>query len=325
MDYLEKARRVIQLEIAELNRLVARVGEPFAEAIDALRTAVEGNGKVVIVGVGKSGNIGQKLAATLNSTGAPATVLDCQDALHGDLGLVAGNDVVLALSYSGETDELLNLLPHLKRRGVTLVGVTGRADSTLGRASDIVLDVNVEREACPLNLAPTASTTAMLVLGDALAMVLLEARGFGEDDFAMLHPGGSLGRALLTKVTEIMRAGEQLARVNPDATVREALAAMSAARAGAVIVAEVGGPLSGIFTQGDFTRAFQTDSDGIGDRPVSDLMTRDPIMIDSDKLAGEALRILETNRIDDLVVVDAETREPLGLIDTQDLTRLGVV
>ncbi len=325
MDYLEKARRVIQLEIAELQRLVDRVGEPFAAAIEALRAAVASQGKVIIVGVGKSGNIGQKLAATLNSTGAPATVLDCQDALHGDLGLVTGNDVVLALSYSGETDELLNLLPHLKRRGVTLVGITGRPESTLGRAADIVLDVNVEREACPLGLAPTSSTTTMLVLGDALAMVLLEARGFGEDDFAMLHPGGSLGRALLTGVTEIMRTGEQLARVAPDASVREALAAMSRARAGAVIVAESGGPLAGIFTQGDFTRAFQHQSDGIGDRPVRDLMTVDPITIDAGKLAGEALRILETNRIDDLVVVDPETQEPLGLIDTQDLTRLGVV
>ncbi|MCB1065414.1 MAG: SIS domain-containing protein, partial [Verrucomicrobiae bacterium] len=213
MDYLEKARRVIQMEIAELNRLVDRIGESFSAAIDALRTTVEARGKVIIVGVGKSGNIGQKLAATLNSTGAPATVLDCQDALHGDLGLVTATDVVLALSYSGETDELLNLLPHLKRRGVTVIGITGRPDSTLGRAADVVLDVNVEREACPMNLAPTSSTTTMLVLGDALAMVLLEARGFGEDDFAMLHPGGSLGRALLTKVTEIMRTGEQLARV----------------------------------------------------------------------------------------------------------------
>jgi arabinose-5-phosphate isomerase len=325
MDYLEKARRVIQLEITELNRLVDRIGDPFAAAIDALRASVEAQGKVVIVGVGKSGNIGQKMAATLNSTGAPASVLDCQDALHGDLGLVTGDDVVLAMSYSGETDELLNLLPHLKRRGVTVIGVTGRPDSTLGRTSDIVLDVNVEREACPLGLAPTSSTTTMLVLGDALAMVLLEARGFGEEDFAMLHPGGSLGRALLTKVTEIMRTGDQLARVTPNATVREALAAMSQARAGAVIVAENGQPLSGIFTQGDFTRAFQSDSDGIGDRPVSELMTQNPITIDSEKLAGEALRVLETNRIDDLVVVDPETQQPLGLIDTQDLTRMGVV
>ena len=325
MDYLEKARRVIQLEIAELNRLVDRVGEPFSQAIDALRTAVEGGGKIIIVGVGKSGNIGQKLAATLNSTGAPATVLDCQDALHGDLGLVTEDDVILALSYSGETEELLNLLPHLKRRGVTLVGITGRPESTLGRSSDAVLDVNVDREACPLGLAPTSSTTTMLVLGDALAMVLLEARGFNEDDFATLHPGGSLGRALLTRVTDIMRTGEQLAIVDPASSIRDTLAAMSDARAGAVIVAREGQPVDGIFTQGDFARAFQEDPEGVGGRAVSELMTRDPVTIPSDKLAGEALRLLETNRIDDLVVVDAADRTPLGLIDTQDLTRFGVM
>jgi len=327
MDYLEKARRVIQLEIDELKRLVERVGPPFVAAIDALRVAVDARAKVVIVGVGKSGNIGQKLAATFNSTGSPATVLDCQDALHGDLGLVTADDVVLALSYSGETDELLDLLPHLKRRGAAIIGVTGRPDSTLARTADIVLDVNVEREACPLGLAPTSSTTTMLVLGDALAMVLLEARGFGEEDFASLHPGGSLGRALLTRVTDIMRRGDQLARVAPGATVRDALAAMSRARAGAVIVAPDGerAPLEGVFTQGDFTRAFQSDSDGIGDRPITELMTRDPISIQSDKLAAEALRLLETHRIDDLVVVDEASGAPLGLIDTQDLTRLGLV
>ena len=325
MDYLEKARRVIRLEIAELNRLVDRVGEAFAQAIDSLRHAVEHGGKIIVVGVGKSGNIGQKLAATLNSTGAPATVLDCQDALHGDLGLVGDDDVVLALSYSGETEELLNLLPHLKRRGVTLVGITGRPDSTLGRSADAVLDVNVDREACPLGLAPTSSTTTMLVLGDALAMVLLEARGFNEEDFATLHPGGSLGRALLTRVTDIMRTGEQLAVVDPACSIRDTLAAMSEARAGAVIVASPGKSVEGIFTQGDFARAFQDNPEGVGEQAVSDLMTRDPITIPSDKLAGEALRMLETNRIDDLVVVDAEDRTPLGLIDTQDLTRFGVM
>lgn len=325
MDYLEKARRVIELEIAELARLTNRIGDSFSSVIGSLTEAVENQGKIVIVGVGKSGNIGQKMAATLNSTGAPATVLDCQDALHGDLGLVTGDDVVLALSYSGETEELLNLLPHLKRRGVTVVAITGRPDSTLGRSADQVLDVNVEREACPLNLAPTSSTTTMLVLGDALAMVLLEARGFDEKDFANLHPGGSLGRALLTRVTDIMRTGDRLARVSSGAKVREALAAMGAARAGAVIVSDEGGPLDGIFTQGDFTRAFQSNSDHIGDRPVSELMTRDPVTIDADKLAGEALRVLETHRIDDLVVVDPDSRSPLGLIDTQDLTRFGVV
>ena len=199
MDYQEKARRVIELEIAELQRLLERVGSAFEQSVEALKTAVEGGGKILIVGVGKSGNIGSKLAATLNSTGATAAVLNCQDALHGDLGLVDDGDAVVALSYSGETRELIDLLPHLKRQRLFLTAITGRADSTLARAADVVLDVNVEREACPLNLAPTSSTTNMLVLGDALAMVLLEARGFRKEDFAMLHPGGSLGRTLLTR------------------------------------------------------------------------------------------------------------------------------
>ena len=234
MDYLEKARRVIQLEIEELNRLVDRVGASFSEAVDSIRETLENRGKILVAGVGKSGNIGHKLAATLNSTGAPATVLDCQDALHGDLGLVDGDDVVVALSYSGETDELLDLLPHLKRRGAKVIAICGAPDSSLGRIADQFLDINVEREACPLNLAPTSSTTNMLVIGDALAMVLLEARGFDKDDFASLHPGGSLGRALLTRVTDIMRTGDDLAIVSAESTIREALDAMSKARTGAV-------------------------------------------------------------------------------------------
>lgn len=323
MDYLEKARRVIQLEIEELNRLVDRIGPGFAEAVETLCRILDQRGKIIIVGVGKSGNIGHKLAATLNSTGAAAAMLDCQDALHGDLGLVDDSDAVIAMSYSGETSELLDLVPHLKRRGAVIVAITGQPGSTLGRISDIVLDVNVQREACPLNLAPTSSTTNMLVLGDALAMVLLEARGFKKEDFASLHPGGSLGRALMMKVTDIMRTGDRVALVSPADTIRTALERMSRARAGAVIVADPGGPLEGIFTQGDFTRAFQNESREIGKMAVSDLMTRNPITISSGRLAAEALRILEENQIDDLVVVDEENR-PLGLIDTQDLTRLRI-
>ena len=324
MDYLEKARRVIRLEIEELNRLVENVGDPFREAVDALRDSLQISGKIIVAGVGKSGNIGHKLAATLNSTGAPATVLDCQDALHGDLGLVHENDVVIALSYSGETNELLDVLPHLKRRSARIVGITGVANSSLGRAADIVIDINVQREACPLNLAPTSSTTNMLVIGDALAMVLLEARGFGKDDFAALHPGGALGRSLLTKVTDIMRTGDDMAIVSPGTSIRDALGDMSAARAGAVIVANDGGALEGIFTQGDFARAFQKGPADIADRTVSECMTPDPISIREDKLAAEALRLLEENRIDDLVVVGNDNK-PLGLIDTQDLTRLRMV
>lgn len=324
MDYLKKARRVIRLEIEELNRLVDNIGEPFGEAVDALCGALKAGGKVIVAGVGKSGNIGHKLAATLNSTGAPATVLDCQDALHGDLGLVHKNDVVIALSYSGETNELLDILPHLKRRAAGVIGITGVADSTLGRAADSVLDINVQREACPLNLAPTSSTTNMLVIGDALAMVLLEARGFGRDDFAALHPGGSLGRSLLTKVTDIMRSGNEMAIVSADTPIGDALSKMSEARAGAVVVADSSGALEGIFTQGDFARAFQKGPADIAERTVGEFMTSAPISISADRLAAEALRLLEENRIDDLVVV-SDANKPLGLIDTQDLTRLRIV
>lgn len=324
MDPLEKARRVISLEIEELTRLLDRVDESFARAVELLRATVEGNARIVIAGVGKSGNVGSKLAATLNSTGAPATVLNCQDALHGDLGLVNEGDCVLALSYSGETAELLGLLPHLKRRGANIIAITGKPGSTLGKAADCVLDVNVQREACPLNLAPTSSTTNTLVMGDALAMVLLESRGFTRDHFAELHPGGSLGRALLLRAGDIMRRGDEFVLVAPGETVLEVISKMTRARAGAVVVANGDGTLAGIFTQGDFARSFQEGDAGIGQRPVGELMTRDPIRVRDDRLVGEVLRLLEESRIDDLVVVDGDDR-PVGMIDTQDLTRVEVV
>lgn len=324
MDPLEKARRVISLEIAELQRLADRVDDRFAQAVELLKSAVDGGSRIVVVGVGKSGNIGSKLVATFNSTGAPAIALNCQDAIHGDLGAVGAGDCVLALSYSGETDELLSLLPHLKRRGVRLVAVTGKPDSTLGRAADCAIDVNVEREACPLNLAPTSSTTNTLVVGDALAMVLLEERGFTREHFAELHPGGSLGRALLLKASDVMRTGEEFVVVDPSTSVREAVSAMTKAKAGAVTVVAEDGRIAGVFTQGDFARAFQEGDATIGERAVGELMTRDPIRIRENKLFGEVLALLEGKRIDDLVVVDEEDR-PVGLIDIQDLTRYRVV
>ncbi|NLT71801.1 MAG: KpsF/GutQ family sugar-phosphate isomerase [Verrucomicrobiaceae bacterium] len=324
MDPLEKARRVISLEIEELGRLLDRIDGSFVTAVEMLKATVGKGAKILIVGVGKSGNIGSKLAATLNSTGAPATVLNCQDAIHGDLGLVNAGDSVIALSYSGETAELLTLLPHLKRRQIHLIAITGKPGSTLGRAADCILDIHVNREACPLNLAPTASTTNTLVIGDALAMVLLEARGFTKEHFAELHPGGSLGRALLMRAGDIMRTGDRFVTVTPDLPVREVISKMTAARAGAVIVVETSGVLSGIFTQGDFARAFQSGEPDIGSRPVGDHMTRNPVTIREDKLVGEVLRLLEENHIDDLVVLD-ENRVPLGMIDTQDLTRLQIV
>lgn len=324
MDYLEKARRVISLEMEELQQLHERIDGSFEAAVTLLKTSVEAGGKIVIVGVGKSGNIGSKLAATFNSTGAPATVLNCQDALHGDLGLVADGDAVLALSYSGETAELLAVLPYLKRKGAEIIAITGKPGSTLGQASDCILNIKVNREACPLNLAPTSSTTNSLVIGDALAMVLLESRGFTKEKFAELHPGGSLGRALLLKAGDIMRKGDDFVRVEKAEPIRSIIEQMTKARAGAVVVVDEAGKLAGIFTQGDFARAFQSGQEKIGEQAVCDFMTADPIHVKQTQLVGEVLKLLEDHRIDDLVVVD-ESGFPLGMIDTQDLTRLQVV
>ena len=321
-DYPERARRVIALEADELCRLHERLDGPaFTRAVELLLRCLANRGKIVVVGVGKSGHIGEKIAATLTSTGSSAVVLDSLNALHGDLGVVADGDVVLALSASGETDELVNLLPALLRFDIALISFTGRADSTLARSSHVCLDVSVTQEACPLNLAPTSSTTVMLALGDALAMVLLEARGFDRDDFARFHPGGRLGRALLLKVREVMRPRAEIALVSPTRKIGEVLGEIARHRAGAAVVIDGDGRLAGIFTHGDFARHFQRDPAGLGERQVGDFMTSAPISIGGEQLAVEILALLENKRIDDLVVVDDDGR-PIGLVDTQDLTRL---
>ena len=323
MDYLDRARRVIELELAEVQSLLSRLDGSFTSAVETMLAGIERRGKIVVCGVGKSGHIGEKIAATLTSTGSPAVVLNSLNALHGDLGVVADGDVVLALSYSGETDELINILPALARFDVRIVAMTGNASSFLAKNCHVHLDVHVEREACPLELAPTSSTTAMLVLGDALAMVLLEARGFTKDDFARFHPGGRLGRTLLMRVHQIMRGPEQMAAVQPQASIREVLHAMAKARAGAAVIAAGDGTLAGIFTHGDFGRHFQTHADLL-ERPVEEFMTRAPITVRGDKLAVEVLNILERHRIDDLVVVD-EANVPIGVVDSQDLARFRLI
>ena len=321
MDYLSKARRVIGIEADELRRLAENLdGAAFGRAIETLQDCADNRGKIVVCGVGKSGHIGDKIAATLTSTGSTAVVLNSLNALHGDLGLVSDGDVVLAFSYGGETAELLNILPPLARFDVKLIAVTGRRDSTLGQAADVVLDVAVSKEACPLNLAPTSSTTAMLALGDALAMVLLEARGFQQDDFARFHPGGSLGRVLLTRVNQIMRKATQLAVAPPEATVLEVLKKMTHCRTGAAAIVDADGHLAGVFTHGDLARHYQKHTD-LGALPVGQFMTTSPITVRGDKLAAEALHVLKTHRIDDLIVVDEDNR-PVGIIDSQDLSRL---
>jgi arabinose-5-phosphate isomerase len=322
-DYLQKARRVIELELAEVARLETRLDERFVAAIELLLECLAARGKVVVCGVGKSGHIGEKIAATLTSTGCPAVVLNSLNAIHGDLGLVSAGDVVLALSYSGETEELGNILPALIRLEVKIIALTGNPRSFLAQNAHVVLDTSVEQEACPLNLAPTSSTTAMLVVGDALAMVLLEARNFTKEDFARFHPGGQLGRALLLKVDAIMRDREALPIVRPDALVREVLSETTRRRAGAAVAVDDDGRLLGIFTHGDFARLYQTNP-AIGEVAVGTVLTRSPITVRGDRLAAEALHVLETNRVDDLVVVDAENR-PIGIIDSQDLARIRLV
>lgn len=323
MDYLARARSVIRIETDSLQRMAGRLDDHFGRAVEMLHHTLDARGKIVVVGIGKSGNIGHKIAATLNSTGATAVVLNSQNALHGDLGLLSDGDAVLALSYSGETQELLDLLPFIKRFDVRVVALTGKPDSTLSRLSDLTLDTSVEREACPLNLAPTSSSTAMLVMGDALAMVLLEARGFTEEDFARFHPGGSLGRALLTRVSDIMRSDTALPTVPENAQVIDALEAMNRVRAGACLILNADGTLAGIFTHGDFARGYQRDP-LLGQKPIAGLMTRSPITVNADSLAVEAVKTIGKNRIDDIVVLDSEGK-PVGLIDTQDLARLKIV
>lgn len=320
MDYLEKARRVLDVEILELQRLRQRLGPEFAGAVELLKQTVDSRGKIVVLGVGKSGHIGNKIAATLTSTGSPAVVLDSLNALHGDLGMVADGDAILALSASGETEELLRILPAVARFQVKIIAICGDPASTLAQNAHVFLNVNIEQEACPLNLAPTSSTTVMLALGDALAMVLLEARGFRKEDFAKFHPAGMIGRSLLMRVHQLMRPREALALVPSDTPIRAVLKAMTQVRAGAAVVADGDGKLVGIFTHGDFARYFQSDPK-IGERLVADLMTLNPVTIHRDKLAVEVLNLLERHRIDDLVVVDDQNM-PVGLVDSQDLTRL---
>ncbi len=320
MTRIEQARRVFEIEIEELTRLSGRIDASFDRAVEALLSCLKARSKIVVCGVGKSGNIARKFAATLNSTGATSVNLNAQDALHGDLGVMDDGDVVVLLSQSGETQELIDLLPHLRRNAAKLIAITGQADSVLAKNSDLVLDVAVQREACPLDLAPTSSTTSMLVLCDALAMVLLEARGVKQDDFARYHPNGALGRVLLTKVSDVMRHGDALAKITPQTTVGEALKAMTKARSGAAVVVDPQGRLAGVFTHGDFVRAFQKDA-AISDHAVEEFMTRNPIHTPADRLATEVLAILEQHRVDDLVVVN-ENGEPVGLVDTQDLARI---
>ena len=320
MSHLARARDVFATEIAALKAVQATLDASFDRAVESVVAAMGQGRKLVVVGIGKSGNIGRKIAATLSSTGTPAVVLDSVDALHGDLGIVNEGDVVLALSYSGESEELIHLLPALKRFGVRIIALTGGPKSTLGSHADVVLNCRVPKEACPFNLAPTSSTTATLVLGDALAMAVMDARGFKVKDFAQRHPAGAIGRAMLLKVGDIMRRGDRNAVAPVTLTVKEALLVMTRAKSGSVAVVDRRGKLAGVFTDGDLRRRMATDDQALA-RILKEVMTPGPVSIRDDALAAEAVRIFNERNIDDLIVVNAK-REPVGLMDSQDLPKL---
>lgn len=323
MSHLKRAREVFDVELAAVKAVKGRLNATFNRAVELITYALSKRNKLVVVGVGKSGNIGRKIAATFTSTGAPAVLLDSVDALHGDLGILNDGDIVLALSYSGETDELIDLLPAMKRFSVLVVAITSAPKSTLGQHADVVLNVKVPKEACPFNMAPTASTTASLVMGDSLAMAVLDARGFKKSDFAQRHPSGAIGRALLLRVADIMRSGSRNPIAHQTMPVRDALLIMSEAKSGSVSVVNKSGKLAGVFTDGDLRRHLAKD-DAVLDQPLAKVMTRRPTTIREDALAADAIRIFNERSIDDLIVVNTR-REPVGLVDSQDLPKLKAV
>jgi arabinose-5-phosphate isomerase len=323
MNHLAKAREVFDIELAALKKVRAQLDASFDRAVGVIVEAVKRRGKIVVVGIGKSGNVGQKIAGTLTSTGSMSVVLNSVDALHGDVGIVNDGDVILALSYSGESEELLNLLPALKRFSVKIISLTGNLKSSLARHSDVSLNVKVPKEACPFNLAPTSSTTAMLVMGDALAMAVLQARGFKQKDFAKLHPSGAIGRAMLLRVGDIMRTGVRNAVASENLLVKEALMVMTHAKSGSLSVVDSRGKLAGVFTDGDFRR-HMASNENLLSKPLKKVMTRNPICIRENALAVEALKIFNERNIDDLIVVNVR-REPVGLVDSQDLPKLKIM
>lgn len=323
MDYVKRAREVLDIEQTELARVRDGLGPSFVEAIELLLATLAGGGKIVVTGIGKSLHIAEKISATLASTGSTSVVLHPGQAMHGDLGILRAGDVLLAVSYSGESDELVTLLPAARRLGVRVVALCGKVESSLAKLSDVVVPVMVSREACPFNMAPTSSTTTTLAVGDAIAMVLLEARGFGREDYAKLHPGGAIGRALLLRVSDIMRKPERTATVPTTARVKDAIVTMTQARSGSAAILEADGRLAGIFTDGDLRRLMTTHTN-LPEVPIAEVMTKKPITVSPDQLAVDVLRIFEEHNIDDLLVVDEQGRL-LGAVDIQDLPKLKIL
>jgi len=317
---IKRAREVLRIERDAVDRLIGRIDNEFKKVVELIYKT---KGRVIVTGMGKPGFIAQKISATLSSLGTPSLYMHSAEALHGDLGRVTRDDIIIALSNSGETEEVVKLLPVIKRIGAKLVSIVGNTRSTLSKNSDFVLDASVKKEACPMGLAPTASTTAMLAMGDALAVALLDRRGFKEKDFALFHPGGSLGKRLLLKVEDIMRTGDANPLVREGALVKDVLLAITKARAGSACVIGKNRKLAGIFTDGDLRRHLREDPD-ISTKKVKEVMTKNPTVIRKSRLAVEALSILRLKKIDEIPVIDSKNR-PIGLVDVQDLLRAGLV
>lgn len=319
-SWIKIAKEVLKIESEAIKRLIWSVGVEFDKAVAMILAC---QGRVVVTGMGKPGIVGQKISATLSSTGTASLFLHSAEAIHGDLGRVKKDDVIIVLSNSGETDEIKKLLPIIKKIGAKLISFTGNRNSTLAKNSDVVLYVGVEKEACPLGLAPTASTTATLAMGDALSVALLKSKGFRVEDFAFYHPGGTLGKKLWLKVEDVMRKGRTHPVVRQDSSLKKVLYAVTRARAGSATVVDRKGRLAGIFTDGDLRRHLEIDP-AVVTRKVKDVMTKNPITITRGRMAVEALRILQDKKIDEIPVVD-KNRRPIGLVDVQDLLKAGLV
>jgi len=317
---IERAKRVLKIEAEAILNLIPRIHATFNEALAILYGC---QGRVVLTGMGKSGFIANKIAATLASTGTPAFFMHPAEGVHGDLGMVVKGDVLLAISNSGETNEIINLLPSIKRLGVKLISMVGNPNSTLARMSDVALDVSVEEEACPLGLAPTASTTAALAMGDALAVVLLEARGFKKEDFALFHPGGSLGRRLLIRVKDLMHVGQEVPKVSEGALMKDAILEITSKKLGVTSVVNDRGELVGILTDGDLRRALERGGN-ILPHGVAEYMTRQPKVIDEEELAAKALQVMESFAITSLLILDPQRRVK-GILHMHDILKSGVV
>ena len=323
MKTIKRAREILSIEIRELERVRSSLDKRFSRAVRLILESLKQGGKIVVTGVGKNFYVGQKISATLASTGSTSVTLHPSQAMHGDLGILSKTDVLLALSYSGESEELVGIIPVVRRQGIKIVAMTAVAGSAVARASDELILTPVIREACPFNLAPTASTTAALAVGDALAIVLLEARGFKKEDYAKLHPGGTIGRTLLLRVGDIMRKGDRLARVMVNAKVKDAILAMTSARSGSVAVVGKNGKVAGIFTDGDLRRLIAKKRN-IPDRLIREVMTPSPVTIRDNVLAVDVLKIYEERAIDDLLVVDRSGRL-VGIVDIQDLPKFKIL